>query len=40
MGNCRLRDVILISNKMLYLKSRVLRTLVAHVLCATASHKT
>ena len=31
MGNCRLRDVILISNKMLYLKSRVLRTLVPHM---------
>ena len=39
MGNGRLRGVILISNKMLYLKSRVLRTLVAHVPCATASHK-
>ena len=31
--------LILISNKMLYLKSRVLRTLVAHVPCVTASHK-
>ena len=31
--------LILISNKMLYLKSRVLRTLVAHATCATSSHK-
>ena len=31
--------LILISNKMLYLKSRVLRTLAAHRACATTSHK-
>lgn len=34
--NCRTGFLIL---KMLYLKSRVLRRLVAHMLCATASHK-
>ena len=31
--------VILISNKMLYLKSRVFHTLVPHVPCVTPSHK-
>ena len=30
---------ILISNKMLYLKSRVLRALAAHILCTASSHK-
>ena len=30
---------ILISNKMLYLKSRVFHTLVPHVPCVTPSHK-
>ena len=31
--------LILISNKMLYLKSRVFHTLVPHVPCVTPSHK-
>ena len=31
--------LILISNKKLYLKSRMLRTLVPHVPCGTPSHK-
>ena len=31
--------IILISNKMLYLKSRVFHTLVPHVPCVTSSHK-
>ena len=31
--------IILISNKMLYLKSRVFHTLVPHVPCVTPSHK-
>ena len=35
----RRRGVILISNKMLYLKSRVFHTLVPHVPCVTPSHK-
>ena len=33
------RPVILISNKMLYLESRVFHTLVPHVPCGTPSHK-
>ena len=33
------RGLILISNKMLYLKSRVFHTLVPHVPCVTPSHK-
>ena len=37
-GLCGCR-VILISNKMLYLKSRVFHTLVPHVPCVTPSHK-
>ena len=32
-------SLILISNKMLYLKSRVFHTLVLHVPCVTPSHK-
>ena len=32
-------SLILISNKMLYLKSRVFHTLVPHVPCVTPSHK-
>ena len=35
----RTHYVILISNKMLYLKSRVFHTLVPHVPCVTPSHK-
>ena len=35
----RVRFLILISNKMLYLKSRVFHTLVPHVPCDTPSHK-
>ena len=35
----RREDLILISNKMLYLKSRVFHTLVPHVPCVTPSHK-
>ena len=34
-----LSPLILISNKMLYLKSRVFHTLVPHVPCVTPSHK-
>ena len=36
---CASVRLILISNKMLYLKSRVFHTLVPHVPCVTPSHK-
>ena len=38
-GYSKMLFVILISNKMLYLKSRVFHTLVPHVPCVTPSHK-